>query len=115
LLFSSDEIYPHIEEVLIKRLSVLKLGNKLSTSFSSLLARLAPLFEPISPQFASFLRRKLEEWKSEGLIDGYKTRTKRIGKFHHKIYIDLDLTPEQTYRILQNTFIHILERNQEVM
>ena len=76
--------------------------NILSASLSSLLARLIPVFEPISPRFISFLlRRKLKEWKNKGLIDGYRTRTKRIGKFHHKIYIDLDLTPEQVNRILK--------------
>ena len=94
----------------------IEVGNKLSASFSSLLARLIPLFEPISPRFVSFfLRRKLKEWKNEGLIDGYKARTKRIGKFHHKIYVDLDLTPEQTNRILKRYFDSYIKKDQEVI
>lgn len=95
----------------IKRLAILKLGNKLSTSFSSLRVRLVLLFEPISPRFVSFLlRRKLKEWKNEGLIDGYNTKTKRIGKFHYKIYLDLDLTSGQAGRILRDTLIQALKR-----
>jgi hypothetical protein len=71
-------------------------------AFSSLLAELIPVFEPISPRFISFfLRRKLKEWKNEGLIESYRARTKRIGKLHHRIYVDLDLTPEQANRILK--------------
>ena len=94
----------------------MKLGNALSTSLSSLLARLVLLFEPISPRFVSFLlRRKLKEWKNEGLIDGYKARTKRIGKFHHKIHIDLDLTPEQANRILKRYVDPYIKKDQEVM
>ena len=94
----------------------MKLGNALSTSLSSLLARLVLLFEPISPRFVSFLlRRKLKEWKNEGLIDGYKARTKRIGKFHHKIHIDLDLTPEQANRILKRYVDPYIKKDPEVM
>ena len=69
------------------------------------------LFEPISPRFVSFLvGRKLKEWKNKGLIDGYKAKTKRIGKFHYKIYLDLDLTSKQASRILRDTLIKTLKR-----
>ena len=83
----------------------------MSRSFSSLLAKFILLFEPISPRFVSFLvGRKLKEWKNKGLIDYYKTKTKRIGKFHYKIYLDLDLTQEQASRILRDTLIQALKR-----
>ena len=73
--------------------SVASVGDTLSRRLPSLLTEFILLFEPISPRFVSFLvGRKLKEWKNKGLIDGYKAKTKRIGKFHYKIYLDLDLT-----------------------
>jgi hypothetical protein len=86
-------------------------GCKLSTSFSSLLVRFVLFFEPISPRFVSFLvRRKLKEWKNKGLIDGYKTKTRRISKFRYKIEVDLDLAQKQANWILRDTLIRILRR-----
>ena len=83
----------------------------MSRIFSSLLARFILIFEPISPRFVSFLvGRKIKEWKNKGLIDQYKTKTKRIGKFHYKIYFDVDLTPEQASRILRDPLIQALKR-----
>ena len=85
--------------------------ERLPKSFSSLLVRFILLFEPISPRFVSFVvGRKLKEWKKKGLIDYYKTKTKRIGKFHYKIYLDLGLTPEQASRILRDPLIQALKR-----
>jgi len=92
-------------------ISVTNVGDTLSKIFPSLLTEFILLFEPISPRFVSFLvGRKLKEWKNKGLIDGYQTKTKRIGKFHYKIYIDLDLTPKQASRILRDTVIQALKR-----
>jgi len=71
--------------------------------FFSFLVRIAFILEPISPRFVSFfLGRKLKEWKNKRLIGDYKTKTRRIGKFHYKIDMNLDLTPEQTREILRN-------------
>ena len=78
---------------------------------SSLAVKFILLFEPISPRFVSILLgRKLKEWENKGLIDNYKAKTRRIGKFHYKIYLDLDLTPEQASRILRDTSIQVLKR-----
>ncbi len=75
----------------------------MSSRFYSLLARFVFTFEPISPRFISFfLGRKLKEWKNKRLIGDYKTKTRRIGKFHYKIDMNLDLTPEQAREILRN-------------
>ena len=83
----------------------------MSKRFPSLLVGFVLLFEPISPRFVSFLvGRKLKEWKSKRLINGYKTKTKRRGKFNYKIYLDLDLTQEQVSRILRDTLIQALKR-----
>lgn len=83
----------------------------MSSRFYSLLVRFVFVLEPISPRFVSFLLgKKLKEWKNKQLISGYKTETKRIGKFHYKIGMDLDLTSEQARSILQRL---IVENNQD--
>ena len=74
----------------------------MSSRFFSFLVRVAFIFEPVSPRFFSFLLgRKLKEWKNKRLIDDYNTKTERIGKFHYKIDMDLDLTQEQAKSILR--------------
>ena len=74
----------------------------MSSRLFSLLVRFGFIFEPISPRFVSFfLGRKLKEWKNKQLIHDYRTKTKRIGKFHYKIDIDMDLTPEQSKRVMR--------------
>lgn len=61
------------------------------------------LFEPLTPRFIDlFLNRKLKEWKGRSLIDDYRSKTKRMGKFHYKTDIDLELTPEQVRKLLRN-------------
>jgi hypothetical protein len=66
-------------------------------------------FEPISPRFISLLlRRRLSEWEREGLIAGSKTKTRRIGKFHYRVEVDLDLTQQQANRILAATLARVL-------
>jgi len=78
----------------------------MSSRFVSLLMRFVFLFEPATPRFVSFfLNRKLKEWKDKRLINDYKTKTKRIGKFHYKIDIVLDLTPEQANRMFKDSNI----------
>ena len=77
--------------------------DRMSSRLFSLLVRFGFVFEPISPRFISFfLGRKLKEWKNKRLIGDYKTRTRRIGKFHYKIDMNLDLTPEQAREVLRN-------------
>ncbi|HEX9862470.1 MAG TPA: hypothetical protein VGB11_04205, partial [Candidatus Bathyarchaeia archaeon] len=66
-----------------------------------LLFRAAFVFEPLSPRLISYyLSQRLEKWKQQKLILDYKTRTKRLGKFHYKTQIDLDLNADQTAYIL---------------
>jgi hypothetical protein len=63
------------------------------------------VFEPLAPRAISYyMRRRLGEWKQQGLISGYKTRTRRLGKFHYKIEVDLDLTSKQTLHVLRDLF-----------
>jgi hypothetical protein len=56
------------------------------------------------------LGRTLKEWKKKRLIDDYEARTERIGKFHYKIYVDLDVTAEQANRKLRDMLIEVLKR-----
>jgi len=82
-------------------LVVLGVRDRISSRFFSFLVRFAFIFEPISPRFVSFfLGRKLKEWKNRRLIDDYKAKTKRIGKFHYKIDVDLSLTSEQVRNVI---------------
>ena len=84
-------------------------GCILSSSLLRLFVRFALFFEPISPRLISFwLRRRLNNWRSRGLIDGYKLNTKRTSKFHYKIEVDLELNPQQTKRVLGNILVRIL-------
>jgi hypothetical protein len=63
------------------------------------------VFEPLAPRAISYyMRRRLGEWKQQGLISGYETRTQRLGKFHYRIEVDLDLTPKQTLYVLRDLF-----------
>jgi hypothetical protein len=63
------------------------------------------VFEPLAPRAISYyMGRRLREWKQQGLISGYKTRTRRLGKFHYKMEIDLDLTSKQTLHVLRDLF-----------
>jgi hypothetical protein len=55
-------------------------------------------FEPLAPRAISyFLTRRLRELKRQGLISEFKTKTRRLGKFHYKIEVDLDLTAKQAH------------------
>lgn len=77
-----------------------------STVLSALmrfLLKLVFLFEPLTPRVIDlFLNIKLKEWKGRKLIDDYRSKTKRMGKFHYKTDIDLELTPKQVRKLLRN-------------
>jgi hypothetical protein len=63
------------------------------------------VFEPLAPRAISYyMRRRLGEWKRQGLISEYEARTRRLGKFHYKVEVDLDLTSKQTLHVLRDLF-----------
>jgi len=67
-----------------------------------LLAIAFPLFEPLLPRYISAnVRKRLKNLKQQGVILDYKTKTRRLGKLHYKIAVDLDLTQEQMTLILR--------------
>ena len=65
--------------------------------------RVAFFFEPLAPSAISYyLGRRLNDWKQKGLISEYKTRTRRLGKFHYKIEVDLDVNSRQAIHVLDD-------------
>jgi hypothetical protein len=63
--------------------------------------RVAFFFEPLAPRAISYyLTRRLKELKKQGLISDFETKTRRLGKFHYKIAVDLDLTEKQANDVL---------------
>lgn len=84
---------------------------QLGERFTGLLIRLAFFFEPLAPPAISyFLSRRLNEWKKRGLISAYKTQTTRLGKFHYKIEVDLDVNQKQTDQIIGDLLHNQLKR-----
>ncbi len=78
-------------------------GRILSSRLTSLLVGIALAFEPISPPFISlWLQRRLSNWKKRGIVDEYKVNTTRIGKFHYRVEVNLDVNERQTEWILAN-------------
>ncbi len=77
------------------------MSSQVSERFTGLLVRAAFFFEPLAPRAISFyLGRRLNEWKQQGLISEYHTQTHRLGKFHYKIEVDLEVNSKQAHHFL---------------
>ena len=69
------------------------------------LVRVAFAFEPLAPTAITVLmNQQLHRYREGGIIGDYKTHTKRLGKYHYRIEIDLDLTGRQAVHLLGNLF-----------
>jgi hypothetical protein len=69
------------------------------------LFRLVLVFEPLAPTAITvYLNQQLRRYKDAGIVCNYKAHTKRLGKFHYKIQLDLDLTGRQALHLLGNVF-----------
>jgi hypothetical protein len=69
------------------------------------LMRVAFVFEPLAPTAITVLiNQQLHRFKEVGAIGYYKTRTKRLGKYHYRIVMNLDLTGIQAAHLLGNLF-----------
>lgn len=67
--------------------------------------RIAFRFEPLAPTAITvYINQQLHRFKEEGAIGNYKTHTHRLGKYHYRIEVDLDLTGGQAKYLLQNVF-----------
>ncbi len=79
------------------------MSSLIREKLTSLLVRVAFVFEPLAPSAISFyLGRKLNELKERGLISDYKSRTRRLGKFHYWIEINLEVNSSQALHILND-------------
>jgi hypothetical protein len=75
------------------------------------LVRLFPVVEPLAPRYVSYyIRRYLRDWKSRDLILDYRTRARRLGRFHYKVVVDLYLTPNQASRVLRQRLFQAFRR-----
>ena len=65
------------------------------------LLRVAFFFEPLAPQaIGYFANKSLRDWKQRGLIGDYKTHTKRLGRFHYKLVVEMEVNSDQTHYLL---------------
>ena len=75
------------------------------------LLRVIFVFEPLAPTAITILmNQQLHRFKEAGAIGNYKTKTKRLGKFHYRIEVDLDLTGIQAIHLFVNLFPKQLSR-----
>jgi len=80
-------------------------SESLIESAVRVLLRVVFVFEPLAPTAITVLmNRQLHGFKERGAIGDYKTRTKRLGKYHYRIEINLDLTGMQAVHLLSNLF-----------
>jgi len=80
-------------------------SESLIESAIRVLLRVVLVFEPLAPTAITVLmNRQLRRFKERGAIGNYKTRTKRLGKYHYRIEINLDLTGMQAVHLLSNLF-----------
>ena len=69
------------------------------------------VFEPLAPAAITVVvNQQLHRFKESGAIGNYKTKTKRLGKYHYRTQVDLDLTGMQAIHLLGNLFPKQLSR-----
>ncbi len=86
-------------------------SESLMESATRVLFRIVLVFEPLAPTAITFyLNQRLRRYKELGAICSYKAHTKRLGKFHYRISMDLDLTGKQAIRLVGNIFPKQLKR-----
>jgi hypothetical protein len=86
-------------------------SESLVESATRVLLRVAFAFEPLAPTAITVLmNQQLHRFKESGAIGNYKTKTKRLGKYHYRIELNLDVTGMQTVHLLANLFPNQLNR-----
>ena len=91
----------------LKALEVARIASLINPRTINFFFRLALIFEPLAPTAISYyLSRKLDNYKQQGLIADYKVKTKRIHRFHYRIWLDLEVTAAQAHYALA----HLLPR-----
>jgi len=80
-------------------------SESLIASALRVLLRVVFVFEPLATTAITILmNQQLHRFKGAGAIGNYKTKTKRLGKYHYRIEVDLDLTGMQAVHLLVNLF-----------
>ncbi len=83
----------------------------LISSATRVLLRIAFAFEPLAPTAITVLiNQQLHRYKEGGIIGEYKAHTKRLGKYHYRLDLDLDLTGMQAAHLMANIFPRRLSR-----
>jgi hypothetical protein len=86
-------------------------SESLLESTVRVLLRVVFVFEPLAPTAITVLmNQQLRKFKESGAIGKYKTKTKRLGKYHYRIELDLDVTGMQAIHLLGNLFPGQLSR-----
>ncbi len=80
-------------------------AGSLFESAVRVLLRVAFAFEPLAPTAITILaNQNLHKFKDSRVICDYKTHAIRLGKYHYRIEVDLDLTGMQAAHLLGNLF-----------
>ncbi len=75
------------------------------------LMKVAFVFEPLAATaITALMNQQQHRFKEAGAIGDYKAHTKRLGKYHYRIEINLDLTGMQAIHLLGNLFPTQLSR-----
>ena len=73
--------------------------------------RFAFYLEPFAPPAISYyISRRLDVLHQQGLIDGYRAHTRRLGKFHYKVEVDLDVNAQQAFYVMDDLLPKQLRR-----
>ena len=81
------------------------ISESLIESSLKVLLRAVFILEPLAPTAITLLtNRQMSRFKNRRAIGNYKTVTKRLGRFHYCIQIELDLTGPQAVHLLSNLF-----------
>jgi hypothetical protein len=87
------------------------ISESLIQSAIRVLSKVIFVFEPLAPTAITVVvNQQLHRFKESGAIGSYKTKTKRLGKYHYRIQVDLDLTGIQAIHLLGNLFPKQLSR-----
>ena len=79
------------------------MSNLVSERLFNIFLRFAFFLEPIAPPAISYyISRRLDSLRQRGLISDYKAKTSRLGKFHYKVEVDMDLTGKQAFQVVDD-------------
>ncbi len=85
--------------------------SEVSERLFNVFLRFAFYLEPFAPPAISFyISRRLDVFRQQGFIYGYRANTKRLGKVHYKVEVDLDVTAQQALYVIDDLLPSQLRR-----